>query len=166
MLNMAKLKNQLRYDPLTGIFKWKDSGSGRRKNLIAGCVKKKGDNTWRRIVFDGDEYTSGQMAWALMRGALPEFVIDHIDGDPLNDKWANLRRGDGSVDQRNCRKSFRNKTGVVGVRLMGDGKTYHAFIGIGGRVQKYLGSSVDFFEAVCMRKSAERKYGYSDRHGS
>ncbi|WP_139364680.1 HNH endonuclease [Vibrio parahaemolyticus] len=48
---------------------------------------------WRRIVIDGKEYTSGQIAWSIMTGHFPDFIIDHKDGDSLNDKWSNLRRG-------------------------------------------------------------------------
>ena len=65
MLNITKLRNQLSYDPDTGLFKWLESGSGRRSDLVAGCVKEKGNNVWRRIVFDQQEYTSGQLAWTL-----------------------------------------------------------------------------------------------------
>lgn len=94
------------------------------------------------------------------------FIIDHIDGDPLNDKWENLRRGDKSVDQRNARLSSRNTTGVAGVKFMPKESQYHAYIGTGESGQKYLGCSDDFFEIVCVRKSAEVKLGYSDRHGT
>lgn len=72
MINTAKIKNQIDYDPLTGVFKWKESGSGRRPDLIAGCIKRKRSNVWRRIVVDGDEYTSGQLAWILMKGEAPD----------------------------------------------------------------------------------------------
>ena len=89
MLNIAKLRSQLSYAPDTGVFKWLESGSGRRSDLAAGCVKGKGINVWRRIVFDQQEYTSGQLAWTLMHGVFPHFIIDHIDQDPLNDKWIN-----------------------------------------------------------------------------
>lgn len=162
----VRLKNQLTYDPDTGIFKWKESGKGRRSNLIAGCVRKKGTNVWRKIRFEGEDYTSGQLAWLLMTGVFPGFIIDHIDGDPLNDRWSNLRRGDKCVAQRNLRKNSRNKTGVSGVRYRKRNKTFVAYIGAGAGNQKYLGCSPDFFEAVCLRKSEELKLGYSERHGT
>lgn len=163
-LNITKLRNQLSYDPITGLFKWIESGRGRRSDLVAGHVKKKGKNIWRRIVFDQQEYTSGQLAWTLMKGVFPEFIIDHIDQDPLNDKWINLRRGDKCVVQRNLKQNSRNKTGVTGVKLNKTSLKYTAFIGVGGK-QKYLGSSADFFEIVCIRKKAEVEYNYSPRHG-
>ncbi|EMY6611164.1 MULTISPECIES: HNH endonuclease [Vibrio] len=156
------IKNQLTYDPETGVIHWKEPGRGRRANLVAGCVKQKQDNTWRRIVVDGAEYTSGQIAWSIMTGKFPEFIIDHIDGDSLNDAWCNLRRGDNCVAQRNLAKSKRNKTGVTGVKFSKG--TYTAYIGTGNK-QKYLGSSRDFFEAICLRKRAEAQYNYSPRHG-
>jgi hypothetical protein len=163
-INMVKLKNQLYYDPETGVFKWRESGSGRRKNLIAGCVKKKGLNACRRIVFDQKEYTCGQLAWCLMKGEFPNFIIDHKDGDSLNDKWTNLRRGDDCIDQRNAFRQVRNKTGCTGVRL--NNGYYLAYIGNGSGRQKYLGCSKDLFEAICIRKAAEVGLNYSILHGT
>lgn len=163
MINIVKLKNQLSYNPLTGIFMWNESGSGRRKNLIAGCVKKKGTNTWRRIVFDQQEYTCGQLAWCIMMNEFPDFIIDHKDGDSLNDKWGNLRRGSECIDQRNAFKQERNKTGCTGVRL--NNGYYLAYIGDGTGKQKYIGCSKDLFEAICIRKRFEIELGYSPRHG-
>ncbi|MFS1427355.1 HNH endonuclease [Vibrio splendidus] len=160
-MNQAeKIRSQLSYNQETGEIKWLQSGKGRRKNLIAGCVKRKKNNVWRRIVVEGQEHTSGQVAWVLMTGKFPEFIIDHIDGDPLNDSWANLRRGDNCVDQRNAKLSVRNKTGIKGVKLTNG--YYHAYIG-SGEGQKYLGSSKDLLEACCMRKRAEIEYNYTIR---
>jgi hypothetical protein len=34
----------------------------------------------KRIVIDGKEYTSGQIAWSTMTGHFPGFIIDHKDG--------------------------------------------------------------------------------------
>lgn len=164
MLDIVNLKNQLDYDPITGVFRWKQSGRGRRPSLIAGSIKTKGSSTVRRIVLDQQEYTAGQLAWAFMTGEFPEFIIDHIDQDPLNDAWSNLRRGDQCVDQRNQRKSQRNKTGLVGVKWHKTSKMYHAFIGTGGQ-QEYLGSAKHIFEAACLRKRAEQVHGYSPLHG-
>jgi hypothetical protein len=158
----TKICNQLSYSSDTGVITWKQQGRGRRKNLVAGCIKSKKGNVWRRIVIDGQEYTGAQVAWTIKTGTFPAFIVDHIDGDSLNDAWCNLRRGDGCVDQRNCRMSSRNNTGVTGVKLSNG--YYVAYIGDGNR-QKYLGSSKDFFEIVCIRKRAEIELNYSPRHG-
>lgn len=160
----TKMRNQLTYNPETGVLNWKESGSGRRSNLVAGTIKRKkvGDNTHRSVTLDGVAYTAAQVAWTIQTGEFPTFIIDHKDGNPLNDRWDNLRRGDGGVDQRNCRMNRRNSTGVNGVRL--NNGYYLAYIGDNGR-QKYLGCSADFFEAVCIRKRAELQYNYSPRHG-
>ena len=165
-INIPSLKNQLNYDPDSGIFNWKEKGSGRRANLVAGSLKdgRDGKNKWRRIVFEAQEYTSGQIAWALMKGEFPDFIVDHIDQNPLNDKWINLRRGDNFVSQRNQRKSSNNKTGITGVKWVANQGIYHAIIGIGGK-QQYLGCSADFFEICCVRKKAEFQYNYSPLHG-
>ncbi|MCV5333649.1 HNH endonuclease, partial [Escherichia coli] len=64
--------------------------------------------------------------------------------------------------QRNLARSRRNKTGVTGVKQING--YFVAYIGVGNK-QKYLSSTSDFFEAVCLRKRAEKQYKYSPRHG-
>ncbi|MBE8572417.1 hypothetical protein IQR33_23085 [Vibrio sp. OPT46] len=59
-------------------------------------------------------------------------------------------------------RSRRNKTGVTGVKQSNG--YFVAYIGV-GKKQKYLGRTSDFFEAVCLRKRAEKQYNYSPRHG-
>lgn len=56
-----------------------------------------------------------------------------------------------------------NKTGLIGVCKNKSG-SYSAYIYVDGKT-KHLGSSKDFFEAVCLRKSEERKLGFSLDHG-
>lgn len=99
-----------------------------------------------------------------MTGIFPDFIVDHIDQNPLNDKWDNLRRGDNCVYQRNQKQLSNNKTGITGVKWVANQRVFHAFIGIGGK-QKYLGCSADFFLICCVRKRAEIQYNYSPLHG-
>ncbi|CAH7419396.1 putative HNH endonuclease [Vibrio chagasii] len=157
-----RIKSQLSYCPETGQIKWKQSGTGRRNNLIAGNKRTHNGYTWNRIAFEGKEYTAAQIAWVIMNGEIPAFIINHKDGDSTNDTWSNLQRGDNCITQRNQRKSSRNKTGITGVRL--NNGYYLAYIG-SGNGQEYLGCRSNLFDAACLRKSAEAKLGYSARHG-
>jgi len=56
-------------------------------------------------------------------------VIDHIDGNTLDNRKRNLRRCTHKGNNRNCIKPKNNTSGYKGVRLLGSFPTrYHAFI--------------------------------------
>lgn len=159
---MDLIRNELDYDPNTGVIKWKRYSRGRRKDLIAGNVRTVNGYKYRRIHIGKYEITATRVAWFLYTGMLPNFIIDVIDGNALNLKWDNLRRGDGNVDRRNLKLGVRNRSGVLGVHVR-NGR-YYTYIGAGNRLE-YLGVSSHLFEAACLRKSAERRLGYSLNHG-
>lgn len=72
-----------------------------------------------------------------MNGVMPSGIIDHINGDRRDDRWANLRDITASMNSHNMRKASRkSKSGVLGVfflerkqkwtaRLRKMGKDYH-----------------------------------------
>jgi hypothetical protein len=60
---------------------------------------------------------------------------------------------------------YRNNTsGVMGVKYKKATGRWEVYIG--SKPRKYLGSSKDWFEAVCIRKSGEIKNGYCTNHGN
>lgn len=77
-------------------------------------------------------------------------VIDHIDGNGLNNRLTNLRVVTKSTNQRNRRDVRASLRGVYEHR--GGFVVYTASV--------YTGWTKDYFEACCMRKSAEVRLGY------
>ena len=90
-----RIKRFLGYDPKTGIITWIRGGKGRSLGKVAGSIKKtKSGYTYRRIKFEGVEYSAARIAWVIQTGKLPDFIIDHINNNALDVSWNNLRRGD------------------------------------------------------------------------
>lgn len=69
------------------------------------------------IAWVGDsQIKTHTLVWELHYGKLPDgFIVDHIDGDSLNNKLENLRVVSTTGNARNHRKRNDNKTGVTGV---------------------------------------------------
>lgn len=57
-----------------------------------------------------------RVVWMITNGDIPEhFVIDHIDGNPLNNKLENLRLVSQKTNARNKRITRVSDTGLVGI---------------------------------------------------
>lgn len=90
-----------------------------------------------------------------MTGIWPSGDIDHMDGNGLNNQWANLRDVTRAVNCQNRRKaSVRNKsTGHLGVTL--DRGKFIPCIFVGGR-NKRLGRFKTLSEATAVYLAAKR----------
>lgn len=167
MLTAIYVRNQLRYDLETGEFHWRESGKGRKIGRRAGCVRSKAGQKWRKIVVNGVEFTSGKLAWLYVTGLSPDFIVDHLDGNSLNDAWGNLRDGSECVTQRNQSLNARNISGLPGVRWIAKSERFKVTIGDGSAYgARYLGWTTDLFEACCLRKRAELELEYGPAHGA
>ena len=101
------------------------------------------------------------IVWIIETGRRPYPMLDHKDGDGLNNRIVNLVECTSKINQKNTKKYKNNKTGVTGVvDYSYPVGSYEVFIG-----NKKLGKFTDFFEAVCARKSAELRENYSERNG-
>lgn len=135
-----ELKEILNYDPEAGVFTWIKSMPPRgRIGQVAGYAN---GNGYIRMSINGIKYYAHRLAFLYMTGENPE-VIDHIDGNSLNNKWSNLRNCDQS-------KNMANQKNRRGVRLR-HGRWYARFS------DTHLGVFNTESEAVAARKAAQIK---------
>ena len=112
-ITAEKLKQVLVYEPLIGVFFWKNQRMQRRLNSnIAGAVTTGG---YQQIQIDGCIYKSHRLAWLYMTGKMPSLEVDHINGNPSDNRWKNLREVDSSVNKENRRVPRKdNGSGLIG----------------------------------------------------
>lgn len=89
-------------------------------------------------------------------------LIDHIDGDGLNNTVDNLRYVNYSQSAQNTKLSKNNTSGHVGVSFQKKQNKWRAFISVKGKFV-HLGTFNNIEDAIRARKEAEDKYynGYT-----
>ena len=92
-----------------------------------------------------------------MTGAWPPNVVDHINRNPSDNKFCNLRLATTSQNGMNRRLDLRNRSGVSGVSWDAHACKWRADIGQNGKLLR-LGSFVNFDDAVAARKTAEETH--------
>lgn len=163
MITQAYLKSRLEYDPLTGVFTWKQKpGSDRMTNTwntryagkIAGTVRRvdNSDLYYLHINLFNRPRRAHRLAWLYTHGEFPK-LIDHIDGDGLNNKLENLRPLSMSLNIRKGKIASNNSSGMKGVSYRSDTEKWTARLKVGDKY-KSLGSfsTKDLaFEAYCAK---------------
>ncbi len=111
--SIDSLKEILNYCPDSGEFRWKKRiGFKAVVGQLAGSYSGGG---YLYLSVLGYRQLAHRMAFAFQTGAWPEGVIDHIDGDPGNNKWSNLRDVPEGKNRFNLRRSKTNSSGTKGV---------------------------------------------------
>lgn len=167
-LTQVKLKEILHYCPETGVFTWIAPTKGNTVyGAVAGWIDQHGTSKhlhYRRISIKSKNHRAHRLAFLFMTGRFP-VLVDHIDGNGLNNAWINLREIHSAHDnQLNARKASNNTSGVRGVSWHSRNLVWTAKITMHRKqISLYWGD--DFFDAVCARKSAEVAYGFHANHG-
>jgi hypothetical protein len=153
-LTAQRLRELLHYDPKTGVFT--------RLTRSAQCVHIGevvgwfGGDKHRRASVDRRTYLLHRLAWLYMTGEWPSMRIDHVDDDPINNAFANLRDVDRSTILQKQRKAHRgSKAGILGVSLARG--RWVARMTIEGR-RVHLGTFASAEEAGSAYREAKRRF--------
>lgn len=134
-----------------------------------------------RVNVKGTVYQVHRVIWAIVHGSInDDQMIDHIDGNPFNNKLENLRIGTPALNARNTSKYSTNKTGFTGVNPFFKKKTNsYGFIATWvdeGKVRSKQFSSIKYGVTAAFNMAVEHRkamieqlnakgYGYTERHG-
>ena len=135
MTIVKKMLEHLMYTPQDGKVWWvKHPRRSTANGTEAGNFRVDG---YRKLKFCGKQYLVHRVAWLLHYGSWPLGDVDHIDGNPSNNKLENLRDVSHSINLQNRKSATtKNKTGFLGVVKRRN--KYAAHIHKDGR-QVYLG---------------------------
>ena len=149
-----RVDGDLAYIPLT---------QGREAIIDAADVPLVRDMHWRVQKSNHTAYAKATPAsrksvllHRLLIGALPGQIVDHANGDGLDNRRANIRLATYAENLRNCRRPLTNRSGVKGVHWASRNKKWMAQIKKDGK-STYLGlySSKEEAGAAYAKASAE-----------
>lgn len=173
------LRQLLDYDPATGALTWRERGDEwfsdgkqtRAHNAAIWNAKNAGMAAFVTVMVSG--HLSGgllgttrlahRVIWKLVTGDDPE-TVDHISGDPTDNRWSNLRAVSQTINSRNCKISKNNTSGANGVCLDKRRSKWVASITVNRR-KKFIGEFPDYEQAVKARRAAEKAHGFHENHG-
>ena len=110
-----QLTEALHYCPESGVFTWL-TNRGRNhsiKGSVAGVIKQ--PSGYRCIRLHGQAFLAHRLAMFYVNGFWPEDLIDHINGDRLDNRMSNLRICSKAQNIRNSKMKRTNRCGLKGV---------------------------------------------------
>jgi len=138
-LTAQQLRDLLSYNPASGDFvriAHAYQNSGRRSAV--GAIGRVTNAGYHLIGVRGNYYTAHRLAWLYVYGRWPVHHIDHIDGNPLNNRINNLRECSHAQNMQNMRRAHADSaSGLLGAYQRG-----HKWVSMicHGRRQMYLGT--------------------------
>jgi hypothetical protein len=148
---LALLRQLFDCDPDAGKLTWKLTKGSAVKGAEVGTVNNVG---YLSTSVKGSRFLLHRLIWVLAGNNDPgQLQIDHINGDRLDNRIANLRLAQRIENNKNVKTHQDNSTGHLGisehkpgiyrVRIMKDGKNHH------------IGLFSSLTEAVAARRNAE-----------
>lgn len=169
----------LRYEPKTGKLYW-------RKRPVSWFEDGKQTATWNANIWNGKnagneafvnrlthghryasigkrKFLAHRVIWKMVHDEDAN-DIDHINGDPSDNRLENLRNVPHIDNGRNMKRRKNNTSGHNGISWSKQHKKWCASIHIEYR-KKHVGLFDNIEDAVAARKAAEAKHGFHENHG-
>lgn len=134
-ISQETLRAIISYDAETGDFRWLLSKGRAQAGSLAGAIDTQG---YRLIGLNGRLYRAHRLAWFWTYGEWPTKHLDHINGDPLDNRLANLREATDAENNCNRGPTKKNKAGIKGVWWRYDRSKWCAQIRVNGK-SRHLG---------------------------
>lgn len=163
------LEECLSYNPYTGVLTWRtrpqshfkaerwmNLWNARYAGKIAGCDRGDG----MTVAINHRQHKAHRICWILAGNApIGEMLIDHINGNPIDNRLTNLRLANSSQNNANSKVRSHNKCGLKGVYYHRKAGKWAAHIRFGGR-SEWLGLHLTKGLAALERaKAAIRVHG-------
>lgn len=146
----ACVREVLHYNPSTGRFTWR---AGPKSGTAAGSI----GGRYVQIMITKKNYLAHRLAWLYVHGYPPVHEIDHMNGDPRDNRINNLRPASKAQNAQNQRRSAKNSSGHKGVSWSRHKQRWRAAIKVDDR-SIHLGYFRELAAAAEAYRSAAARY--------
>lgn len=175
--SIERIREVLSYDGTTGLLTWKprvpdpmrlDAVRTERETRAwntkhAGRTAGGTHGRYMAVQLDNLLIMAHRVAWALYTGAWPTGEIDHQDGDPTNNRIANLRDVSRAQNMQN-KAAYTSPSGLpLGMHYLPNGKVHLRVQMNGNRVS--IGTFTTVEDALEARSKAYLTFGFHPNHG-
>lgn len=147
-----------KYSPERTAKTWNKKFAG--KEALA-AIHSKG---YRQGTIINRHFYAHRVVFALYNGCWPSEEVDHINGNPADNRPSNLRCVTRAENAQNMSTHSDNSCGHMGVYKCKRRGKWMAQIYVKGR-HIHLGQFDDIDQALQARKQANEKFGYHPNHG-
>lgn len=168
LITAEELRRILSYDHETGLWTWLP------RSLRPGLERiDRGWNTrfsWKPVAIRLDRrgyqiiafapynnIFAHRLAWFYITGKWPAEELDHINGNPLDNRMINLREATRKQNMINQKTRSNNTSGVKGVSWSKKSGAWYAYINK-DKIMYSLGMFDNIDDAIRTRKEAEREF--------
>lgn len=161
MITIHELTRRIEYDSTTGMIRWKVPT---HKNCSKDWTRGHLSDGYYKVTIHGVDYSVAVIGWALSFGDWPVGIVDHQDGNTLDNSLGNLRLTTPHGNMRNRKLPKNNSTGVHGVYYVKRTGKYKAGIVVDNKYI-HLGYFTSIDNAAKARQAAETEHGFHINHG-
>jgi len=163
---MIKITDNISYCSISGNFFYTKNYGRLKAGSVAGhkCLvnRKSGGIYYIKLSILGVRHLAHRVAADALGMNIDGLVVDHINGNTLDNSAINLRVVSKAENNKNLSINKRTKTGINGVYIK-NGKFY-ARITV-NKENIHLGVFCNMLDAASARKSALNNYCFHENHG-
>lgn len=151
MLDQAKALHLFEYKD--GQLYWKNAVRPSFNGKEAGYDN---GNRYKKVTVEGRQYYVHRIIYLMRHGDCPQF-IDHVDGNPSNNKIDNLRQATASQNTINYIRKRKSNTGVCNVAFDKRRNKFNVYVRVNCK-PKFFGGFEDLELAELVANEARAKH--------
>ena len=157
MITQKELKEEIYYD--------KESGKFYRLPSFKEIKVKENKDGHIRFRVKNTRYFAHRLAWIYTYGEILSETIDHINGNPSDNRLSNLRQASRKENSRNSKMFSSNSSGVKGVYWHKNKKCWYAHCRV-NNIRHFVGLFKNIKDAeIAVNTFRELYHGEFANHG-